>query len=296
MGGFEENPTDGGAAFSGTQGSVTFIGADTFHTEDNDALYFDDTNEYLGVNAGTSPNSHLHVSGDPTTDTIAEIRRTAAGTTNHVLFVGAAGSTADFAVWGDGVIGINATEAQTNVQLRLQSTNATGAMVIDQNGTGSEFALLIDHEGTTGDAMDITGANTTSIGLDVACNSLTSGKAARFASSSSSAVARTILEAASTNATPASVKTLVAANAHADGIALSCERTLGTIVFQMLADGVAKWLPIADGTETDVAPSDDHTLKKLSLQKLASAPTNAAYIAFTNNPGAESFYLVLEEG
>lgn len=47
---------------------------------------------------------------------------------------------------------------------------------------------------------------------------------------------------------------------------------------------------------TDTAPADDTTQKKLSLQKLAAPPTNAAYIAFSNNPGTDTFYLVLEEG
>ena len=46
---------------------------------------------------------------------------------------------------------------------------------------------------------------------------------------------------------------------------------------------------------TDIAPVDDTTQKKLSIQKLAAPPTNAAYIAFANNPGADTFYLVMEE-
>jgi len=54
-------------------------------------------------------------------------------------------------------------------------------------------------------------------------------------------------------------------------------------------------LLMADQT-SDVAPNDDTTLKKLSLQRLAAPPTNGAYIAFANNPGATVFYLVLEEG
>ncbi len=50
----------------------------------------------------------------------------------------------------------------------------------------------------------------------------------------------------------------------------------------------------ADQT-TDAAPSDDTTTKKITLQKLSSPPTNAAYIAFSNNPGTDVFYLVLED-
>ncbi|HDK42892.1 MAG TPA: hypothetical protein ENG87_05915 [Candidatus Pacearchaeota archaeon] len=46
---------------------------------------------------------------------------------------------------------------------------------------------------------------------------------------------------------------------------------------------------------TDVAPVDDTTQKRLSIQKLAAPPTNAAYIPFQNNPGTDTFYLVMEE-
>lgn len=46
---------------------------------------------------------------------------------------------------------------------------------------------------------------------------------------------------------------------------------------------------------TDVAPADDTTEKKITLQKLAAPPTNAAYIAFTGGPG-NPLYLVCEEG
>lgn len=46
---------------------------------------------------------------------------------------------------------------------------------------------------------------------------------------------------------------------------------------------------------TDTAPNDDTTAKKITLQKRTIPPTNAAYIAFMNNPGTDVFYLVLEE-
>jgi hypothetical protein len=54
-------------------------------------------------------------------------------------------------------------------------------------------------------------------------------------------------------------------------------------------------LLMADQT-TDTAPNDDTTLKKLTLQKLAAPPTNAAYFEAQNNPGTDKFYLVIEEG
>ena len=52
---------------------------------------------------------------------------------------------------------------------------------------------------------------------------------------------------------------------------------------------------LADQT-TDTLPTDDTSRKKLTLQKLASPPSNAAYIAFLNNPGTDTFYLIMEEG
>lgn len=63
--------------------------------------------------------------------------------------------------------------------------------------------------------------------------------------------------------------------------------------FGIFTDG---GLRLTANTTTDSAPNDDTTLKRLTLQKLASPPTNAAYIAFSNNPGTDTFYLVLEEG
>lgn len=64
-------------------------------------------------------------------------------------------------------------------------------------------------------------------------------------------------------------------------------------------NGDLEWTGIAKleaNVSTDTAPNDDTSTKKLTLQKLASPPTNAAYITFTNNPGTDNFYLVLEEG
>jgi hypothetical protein len=61
------------------------------------------------------------------------------------------------------------------------------------------------------------------------------------------------------------------------------------------------WIPIGailvmDATQTvDTAPDDNTTYKKLTLQKLASPPSSAAYIAFSNSPGSDTFYLVMTE-
>lgn len=48
----------------------------------------------------------------------------------------------------------------------------------------------------------------------------------------------------------------------------------------------------------DTAPTDDTSLKKFSIQRLGSDPTNAAFLKFSNSPGTPTndFYLVLEEG
>lgn len=56
-------------------------------------------------------------------------------------------------------------------------------------------------------------------------------------------------------------------------------------------------LEILADISTDTAPNDDTTIKRLSLQRLSAAPTNAAYIQFSNGPGSPTneFYLVLEE-
>jgi len=71
------------------------------------------------------------------------------------------------------------------------------------------------------------------------------------------------------------------------------EKGSGTLKFAVGANGELRLM--ADQT-SDTAPTDDTSIKKLTLQKLASAPTNAAYVAFSNNPGTDVFYLVLEEG
>ena len=72
-----------------------------------------------------------------------------------------------------------------------------------------------------------------------------------------------------------------------------CQDSGSALKFVVTKDGVLKVL--ADQT-SDTAPNDDTTLKKLTLQKLAAPPTNAAYVAFLNNPGTDKFYLVIEEG
>lgn len=60
---------------------------------------------------------------------------------------------------------------------------------------------------------------------------------------------------------------------------------------------VSGYLAVPADKTTDVAPTDDTSAKKLSIQRLSADPTNAAFIKFSNSPGTPTndFYLVLEE-
>jgi hypothetical protein len=76
--------------------------------------------------------------------------------------------------------------------------------------------------------------------------------------------------------------------------------TFGEILKEFHVKGEAQfddYVNFLAAKTTDVAPTDDTTAKKISIQRLAAAPTNAAYIEFQNSPGApgNKFYLVLEE-
>jgi hypothetical protein len=65
----------------------------------------------------------------------------------------------------------------------------------------------------------------------------------------------------------------------------------GTLILEQI-------LTLLATATSDTAPDDDTTRKKLTLQRLSAAPTNAAYIQFSNGPGTPTneLYLVLEEG
>ena len=54
---------------------------------------------------------------------------------------------------------------------------------------------------------------------------------------------------------------------------------------------------IAVSSNSDTQLDDDTSRKRITLQRRSSPPSNAAYIEFTNSPGAPGmkFYLVLEE-
>jgi len=292
--------TGGGSAFTGTQGSVPFVGSDTNLTEDNDKLYFDDTNDRLGVNSGTSPEAHLHVAGDVSSGDLASIRRTNSETTNFQLFVGPSGTDPDFAVWGDGRVSMGEAQATTNAILRINHangfSNTAAALFIDQDDVGSIVGLQIDHEGTTGDGFQMTAACTTGHGIDVQADALTSGTIATFASNSSSTTARSLLKVVNDNTAAVNVTCLEIRN-DASAVSTSefmqCKNLSSAVIHQLDNDGAWRTLPISS---SDGTPVDDSSLKKFSIQKLSSPPTNAAYLAFSNNPGSDTFYLVMEEG
>ncbi|HMN10726.1 MAG TPA: hypothetical protein PKD55_00205 [Bellilinea sp.] len=48
-------------------------------------------------------------------------------------------------------------------------------------------------------------------------------------------------------------------------------------------------------SDSDNVITDTSSFKRMTLQRRFAPPTNAAYIAFSNNPGSSTFYLVLED-
>jgi len=64
--GWVSNSTDmaiGGTVTSGTTGSILFVGSGPVLAQDNNNLFWDDTNNYLGVGTSAAPGARLHVSG-----------------------------------------------------------------------------------------------------------------------------------------------------------------------------------------------------------------------------------------
>lgn len=280
------------AGFVGTQGSVIFVGASGQLTQDNDKLYFDDASDELGINVGTDPQATLHIARDVSTGKVFRGVRSGLAETEEAFYFGDDGANADFLITGDGRVGVGEAESTLNAKFRIRSSNTTAAMIIDSNDTGSSYGLQIDHEGTTQDACEITSAVTTGSGLDVQCDSVTSGRIAYFRSSSSSAVNRVLVECRNSNVSATGAIPLVAHQAAA-GMIAEFRNVSSATIFGFYTGGYQVYGALPS---TDTAPQDDTTAKRLSLQRLSSAPTNAAYIQFTNSPGGTAnFYLVLEE-
>jgi len=282
------------AGFSGTEGSVIFVDANGNLTEDNSKLFFDNSSDELGINAGTTPEATLHLARDISTGKIFRAVRSGTAATEEVFFVGASGSTADLIVTGDGRVGMNVSESVLNAQCRIASTHSTACLILDQNGTTSAVALLIDHEGTVGDAIDVSASCTTGIGLDLACDALTTGKVAYLRSSSSSNSNRVLVDIVSSNVAATGTVPLKVSHNAAGVIAQFMYGLSGTdVAFEVDTTGHLKMR--CDQT-TDVAPNDDTTTKKMSLQRLTAPPTNAMYLALQNTPDTTGYYLVFEEG
>ena len=277
-----------------TEGSVIFAGPGGALTEDNDQFFFDDANERLGVGTDT-PNARLHIEQDMTVQPGVEIRRSGVDATESLLFVGAAGSTPDLAVWGDGRVAIGEAQTTTNAALRVRSNDSghAAALFVDSDQSGV-VGIELDHEGTTSDAVQISTAATTATGLDLQGDSLTSGRIAYFRSSSSSVVSRRLVEILNGNASADNTDCL-RIQQNADGKIDRCVNVSSAIVHARAVDGSWQAKPL--DTNTDVQPQhEDTSAKKMSLQWRNSAPTNAAYLQFSNPPGTTDIYLVLEEG
>lgn len=292
-----------GGSHTGTTGSVFFAGAGgagSAPTEDNDNLFWDDTNDYLGLGINSSLTARLHVAGDVSTDDLLHVRRSGSGSTADYVSFGDGGSDHDLVITGDGRVGINIDTVTINAQLRVAAETGgpslAAALIVDNNDTGSTVGMQVFHDGTTVDGFDLVcNSLTTGTALDIDCDGLTTGSIARLISGSTSAANRTLLhvhndEAAATGATCLYVLQ------DSTGPLAEFRRDLTTngVVFGVDPGGYLVLLPLPT---TDAAPSDDTTVKKLSLQRLGSDPTNAAFIKFSNSPGTPTndFYLVLEE-
>lgn len=295
-----------GVGHTGTTGSIFFAGAggaDSAPTENNTTFFIDNTDPaepLIGFGLNT-PSATLHIKRPIAleADSVLRVERDGTVAATSVLYVGDGGADPDLLVTGDGRVGVGIDQSTLNAKFVVKSTE-TIAVRIDSNGTGSSQALIITSDGVSGDAVDIE-ANSLegAIALEVQADALTSGALGHFTSGSTSVVARDLVRirntsTAATNAVPIALENL-ATDAAAQFASFRSGFGAANAVFEWFRNGVMKLLPIADGSETDVAPADDHTLKKLSLQKLAAPPTNGAYLAFSNSPG-ETFYFVLEEG
>lgn len=290
-----------GDVFTGTEGSVVFVGSDTFLAEDNDKFFWDDTEDRLIINGGTSPLATLHVEEALSADNdLALFRRTASEPTAFSMFVGPSGSTPDFAVWGDGRVSIGETEVNTNAMLRINhpaSAPAGGTaacLFVDSDDTGSVVGIELDHEGTTGDAISVTSQATTGFGLDIQCNALTSGNVASFRSNSSSAVSREVVEIVQDHVDASNALPLYVRN-DANGLLARFLNLSSATIFEWHCDGYWK---IGALPSTDVAPSTANPPYKMSLQELGADPTNAAFLKFSNWPNSPTteLYLVVEDG
>lgn len=114
--------------FEGTPGSILFIGADGRVAEDNPNLFYDNTNDRLGVNAGTTPSANLHVNGT-------------------VRFENLSGSGTALTIDTNGYI--TRTTAYTGTVTSVSATVPTGFSITGSPVTGSG-TLAISNSFTSG--------------------------------------------------------------------------------------------------------------------------------------------------
>lgn len=103
----QTSPSIGGTLTSATAGSVLFAGSGTF-AQDNASLFFDDTNNRLGIGTA-SPATRLEVVGS--TDVIQTQIRAHSTQTADIFNVESSAATDLFTVQGDGAVTISETGA-----------------------------------------------------------------------------------------------------------------------------------------------------------------------------------------
>lgn len=105
-----------GTEYTGVEGSVIFVGADTYLNEDNANYFWDDTNNRLGIGLNTSLSARLHIKGSGSTSS-----------TNSLLVENSAGSDF-FWIQDDGP-----TIIRTSANHRFNFNNGNIA-IIDDSG------------------------------------------------------------------------------------------------------------------------------------------------------------------
>lgn len=287
--------------WTGTEGSVVFVGSNGGLDEDNDNFFWDDTADELGIGNKT-PAARLHVSRDLSTGDGIRMSHSAEDSTAWAIYSGTGGATADFGVTGDGRVAIGETEPNTNATLRVVTADgATGVsatlIVNNEDVTTDTYAVAQFTQSASGqDAVDITANNIdTATALDVQANGLTTGEIASFTSSSASAGSRDLVEIINDNTSAVNATPLMCRNDAAGTIAAFRSGTgVDDVEFAVLTTGHLVMQPTPT---TDVAPADDTSSKQWSIQRLAADPTNGAFLKFSNSPGTPTndFYIVLEE-
>ena len=189
-----------------TQGSVAFGDAAGAIVEDNDELFWDDTNDLLAVGTNASISGKLHVDvgstdgysgiyinaddadqmamnidGEQTTAQIVRVSA-AALTTGTAFLIGDADSLTTGKI-ASFTSNSSSNSARDLVEIKNDNAAATGTTVlsIDQDSTGT--ALSIDSESTASDVVAVDGAVLTSgdgVQIAVDTDALTTGRALRI--------------------------------------------------------------------------------------------------------------------